>query len=127
MSSNCLKTDVFKSIRGVVTVFLGTLFLLSMPVCWAGAADKPPIQKRVVIDAKAPGVVIVNGAYYAVTDATLILDILGKEIPLCDLPVPCEADLEYQETEGPDFLCLVIEIRRLLTGADTQGTSGGKD
>ena len=58
--------------------------------------------------------ILIDGHRYRVTELTLIFDLMGKEIPLCDLPVPCEALVEVQETKGMEPEVLRIEVRRLL-------------
>ncbi|MCG6881575.1 MAG: hypothetical protein LJE96_20830 [Deltaproteobacteria bacterium] len=58
--------------------------------------------------------VLINGHRYRVTESTLIFDLMGKEIPLCDLPVPCKALVEVQKTKGMEPEVLRIEMRRLL-------------
>ncbi|MEJ2586125.1 MAG: hypothetical protein P8165_00790 [Deltaproteobacteria bacterium] len=108
-------------------VFAGMFFVIPAAVYATASTEETPVHERVVIQDKAPGAIIINGERFKVTDATLIIDILGKRIALCDLPVPCEADVEYQQSEGPSSLCLVIETRRLLPGADVEGKSGAKD
>ena len=65
--------------------------------------------------------VLINGHQYRVTESTLIFDLMGKEIPLCDLPVPCKALVEVQETEGVEPEVLRIEVRRLLENTHDKG------
>ncbi len=71
------------------------------------------IQSALVKD-KGDDDILIKGQRYNVTESTLIFDILGKEILLCDLPTPCEALVEYQKIKGLDPICLRIEVRRLL-------------
>ena len=121
------KVRVPTYLNWVAAVFVGIVFVLPAAAYATASTQENAVSERVVIQDKAPGVILINGERFKVTDATLILDIFGKRIALCDLPVPCEADVEYQQSEGPSSLCLVIETRRLLPGADTEGKSGGKD
>ena len=58
--------------------------------------------------------VLIDGHHYRVTKSTLIFDLMGKEIPLCDLPVPCKALVKVQEAKGMEPEVLRIEVRRLL-------------
>jgi hypothetical protein len=122
-----LKVHVRSDPKCFAAILLGMLFAF-LPVVFATAStEENAVHARVVIQDKAPGVIVIKGEHFKVTDATLILDILGKRIPLCDLPVPCEADVEYQRGEGTAPVCLVIETRRLLPGANIEGKSGEKD
>ncbi len=79
--------------------------------------EKSEMIKSALIKDKGDDGIIVDGRRYRVTESTIILDLLGKEIPLCDLPVPCEALVEYQRIDGLDPVCLRIEMRRLLEGS----------
>ena len=76
--------------------------------------EKSEMIKSALIKDKGDYGVRIDGRRYRVTESTIILDLLGKEIPLCDLPVPCEALVEYLRIDGLDPVCLRIEMRRLL-------------
>lgn len=76
--------------------------------------EKIETIKSALIKDKGDYGILIKGQRYKVSDSTLILDLLGKEIPLCDLPIPCEALVEYKKIKGLDPICLRIEVRRLL-------------
>ena len=48
------------------------------------------------IDAKDTSSVTIGERQFRVTGSTLILDRHGKQIPLIDLAIPCEANLQYR-------------------------------
>lgn len=107
---------------------LGLLLIVQDPPAAAQSGDVgTPTYERVIIQDKSCGAVVIDGQAFRVTGSTLILDVLGKETSLCDLPVPCEAGVEYRAGPGPAPVCFVIRTRRLLMGADTSGRSGGGD
>ncbi len=58
--------------------------------------------------------ILINSRQYGISESTIILDLMGKAISLCDLPIPCEALVEYQMIAGQAPVCLRIEVRRLL-------------
>lgn len=97
------------------------------PSSLAQSATAAPVSKQVIIQDKVPGGVLVQGQVYPVTAATLILDILGKQIDLCDLPVPCEAVIEYLPARDTPPECLLIETQKLLMGADPDGETGRRE
>jgi hypothetical protein len=76
--------------------------------------EKTEMFKSALIKDKGDNGVSIDGRRYRVTESTIILDLLGKKIPLCDLPVPCEALVEYRMIAEQDPVCLRIEMRRLL-------------
>ena len=65
--------------------------------------------------------VLINSRQYGVSESTIIFDLMGKEIPLCDLPIPCEALVEYRMVAGQAPVCLRIEVRRLLEDTKDSG------
>ncbi len=79
-----------------------------------GMDEKIETIKSALIKDKGDYGILIKGRQYRVTESTLIFDLLGKEIPLCDLPVPCEALVEYKKTGGEGLVCLRIEMRRLV-------------
>ena len=79
-----------------------------------GTDEKIETIKSALIKDKGDYGILIKTQRYIVNESTLIFDLLGKEIPLCDLPVPCEALVEYKNINGVDLVCLRIEMRRLL-------------
>lgn len=72
------------------------------------------IIESALIKSKGDNGVLIDSRRYGISESTIILDLLGKEIPLCDLPVPCEALVEFHMIAGQDPVCLRIEMTRLL-------------
>lgn len=78
------------------------------------AEGKSEIFKSALVKDKGDYGVGIDGRQYRVTESTVILDPLGKKIPLCDLPTPCVALVEFQLIEGQNPVSLRIEVKRLL-------------
>jgi hypothetical protein len=96
-------------------LLLTLLFAPSMVLGMDSSTDeKIETIKFALIKDKGDYGILIKDQRYKVTESTLIFDLLGKEIPLCDLPVPCEALVEYKNMSGAGFVCLRIEMRRLV-------------
>ena len=80
-----------------------------------------------IIESKGDGGIKIGGRKFVVSEATLIFDLLGKSIPICDLPVPSEAVVEYLSTGGQDPECLKIEVTRLLENSEIGPRSKDSD
>lgn len=83
--------------------------------------NKDEIFESTLIKDKGDYGIHIDGRQYRITESTIILDLLGKRIPLCDLPVPCEALVEYRVVDGQNPIGLRIEVKRLLE--DSKDTS----
>ena len=105
-------------------VFLMLLFL-SQPVI--GFAQRSPMgiirSGSMKIEGKTSEAIIAAERHFIVTESTTILDIDGKEIQLSNLPVPCEAEIEYSLRMDQDPVILKIIIKRVLPGSSTAWTS----
>ena len=84
------------------------------------------MSASVTIESKGDGGIIINGRKFRVTETTRIFDLLGKPIPICDLPVPSEAVVEYIEDNG-DPECLKIEVTRFLQNSEIGPKSKDSD
>jgi len=92
------------------------------------ALSKDPVNS-------APLTIVKKGADYItasiernfrVTDQTLILDLRKKKIKLTDLPVPCEAVIEYRLVMDQDPICQKIEVKSLKVDARDRSASAGE-
>ena len=97
------------------------LVFFSLQGCSAILAETPTdqttISETVTIESKGDGGITIAERRYAVMKSTVILDISGKTIPLCDLRVPSEALVEYRLGKDQGPVCVRIENKRLLEGA----------
>jgi len=104
---------------------------LCLIVCifmYGHALSKDPVNS-------APLTIVKKGADYItasiernfrVTDQTLILDLRKKKIKLTDLPVPCEAVIEYRLVMDQDPICQKIEVKSLKVDARDRSASAGE-
>lgn len=66
------------------------------------------------IDAKDTSSVTIGERQFRVTGSTLILDRHGKQIPLIDLAIPCEANLQYRITMDKDPVIERLAVVKLF-------------
>ena len=94
-------------------------FLLSGPVMvFAESPPKGSVRSgSMTIEGKSNNAIVVGERHFIVAESTTILDLSEKKIQLSDLPVPCEARIEYQLRMDQDPLCLRIIVERLLEGS----------
>ena len=108
----------------LLAVFL-MVFLLFNPVI--GFAQSPQMGLKrsgsVKIEGKTIDAIIVAERHFIITESTTIMDINGKEIQLNDLPIPCEAKIQYRLRMDQDPVTLKIIIKRVLPGSSTAWTS----
>jgi hypothetical protein len=84
-------------------------------LCMDGNPDeKSEMMESALIKDKGDDGVLIDGRQYGITESTIILDLMGKNIPLCDLPIPCKALVEFRFTQVKNPVCLRIEVKRLL-------------
>lgn len=88
---NMVKT----SQRTFLVIGVAVLCLLAGP---ALSFDEKGVMRSayVRIDAKDTASVTIGERQFMVTGSTLIMDRHGKQIPLIDLAIPCEANLQYR-------------------------------
>ena len=117
----CQSRRLFFGKRFVSISFPLIVFLLSgCSTCFVENSEgQTVVSGTVTIKSKGDGRVVIDGQRYVVKESTTIIDVNGKKISLCDLPVPCEAVVECRKGESQDPVCLKIETKRLLKGAST--------
>ena len=108
-----------------LVIFLTGLALVAMAalipsmVCAKGGPKGMPGSASVKIETKAGDAVFVGERKFVVTDLTSIEDSKGLKIELRDLPVPCQARLEYLLRMDADPVVSKIKIERVFRGAST--------
>ena len=113
----CCSNHVRNSIFSISFLLILGLFW-GYPLCSAEKPEKEAtLPGTVDIEKKGDSRIIINGNRYLVDKSTIIIDVDGKNITLCDLAVPCEAVVEYRSRENQEPVCLKIETKRLLKGA----------
>jgi hypothetical protein len=103
-----------------IFLWLGLLILLLVllfnPAVGFGETSSSGIVRSglVEIRGKTSNTLVVGERHFLVAQSTSILDINGKEIPLIDLRVPCEAEMEYRLTMDQDPVALRVVVKRFL-------------
>ncbi|MEJ2723283.1 MAG: hypothetical protein P8175_01310 [Deltaproteobacteria bacterium] len=91
------------------------VLLFNPAVGFGGAAEEGMVRTGIVeIRGKTSDTIIVGERHFLVSESTRILDINGKEIPLIDLRVPCEAELKYRLIVDKKPVSLQVTVKRLF-------------
>lgn len=113
-------------IQPVVLWVVFLLFLsLSKPII--GSPQGLVRSGSAKIEGKTSDSIIAAERHFIVTESTTILDVNGKEIRLIDLPIPCEAEIEYRLRMDEDPVTLKIVIKRVLSGSSTMWPPPGSE
>jgi hypothetical protein len=72
-----------------------------------------------VVESKDIYSIIASKKLYQITAKTKIFSPNGMEIPLRELPVPCEAKVQYEPVTYDDPTALKIVVKNIFPGAST--------
>jgi hypothetical protein len=72
-----------------------------------------------VVESKDIYSIIASKKLYQITPKTKIFSPNGMEIPLHELPVPCEAKVQYEPVTYDDPTALKIVVKNIFPGAST--------
>jgi len=109
------------------------IVLLFVIIAYPDTGFSEPAQKsldrsaKLTISGKTADAILIGERHFAVTEATVIIDIKGKKIRLSDLAVPCDAQIEYRLIMDEDPLALKITVKKLLRGATTRLLDSGSE
>ena len=92
------------------------LVLLFNPAVGFGETAQEGLVRTGIVEihGKTSNTIIVGERHFLVSQSTTIRDINGKEIPLIDLRVPCEAELQYRLIVDKDPESLQVTVKRLF-------------
>lgn len=91
------------------------LLLFNPAVGFGDTAQEGMVRTGIVkIRGKTSNTIVVGERHFLVSQSTMIRDINGKEIPLIDLRVPCEAELKYRLIVDKDPVSLQVTVKRLF-------------
>ena len=97
----------------IVFIALLSFFVLAAPVMSFG--ENGLVRTGYVrLDGKTNHSVTVGERRFMITESTLILDRHGKQIPLIDLPIPCEVNLRYRIMMNKDPVVLRLAVSKLF-------------
>jgi hypothetical protein len=103
-----------------ICLWLSLLILLLVLLFSPGVSLGEAISKGVVrsaileIRGKTSNTIVVGERHFLVDQSTTIRDINGKEIPLIDLRVPCEAKVKYRLSMGEKPVTLQVMVKRFF-------------
>ena len=116
------RKSILNRILGSWVLLLIIFWASPLVLCMAtGTEEEIETIEMALIKDKGEYGILIDGREYRITEWTLIFDLMGKEILLCDLPVPCEARVKYRIDEELSPVCLRIEMRRLLEDSKDKG------
>jgi len=72
-----------------------------------------------VVESKDIYSIIASKKLFQITAKTKLFDPNGKEITMRELPVPCEAKIQYQPVKYDDPTVLKIVVKNIFPGAST--------
>jgi hypothetical protein len=116
-----------KYLMKAVVLSLAWVTSISLGAAWVFAQERTQKyhpSSLVVIHEKTVNAVRASRMHFLVTARTKILNQEGKKISLRDLPVPCEAKIQYQEPiwdSNPQALRIVVT--RVFPGASKSWTT----
>lgn len=92
-------------------------------VSQAVAAEKPAREYQpsalMVVESKDIYSIIASKKLFRITAKTKLFDPNGKDITIRELPVPCEAKIQYQPVKYDDPTALKIVVKNIFPGAST--------
>ena len=71
------------------------------------------------VEAKSIDSIVASKRQFEITIETRILDATGKDITIQSLPVPCIAQVDYENTAYGNPVALMIRIKQVFPGAST--------
>ena len=124
-----METKLSKSILFVTAFFLlcGFTSLFTAPVVIAtevrsreySSSGKYRPSAFMVIEAKSRHTIVASKRRFEIMRETRILDRRGREITIHDLPVPCQAQVDYETFSDSDPIAIKIRIKKVFPGAST--------
>jgi hypothetical protein len=94
------------------------LLLVAGSVIAAESTDTGVLRnKLLIVDGKTEHAVMVGERKFVVTEDTAIFNIHGKQIPLADLAVPCEATVQYRLIMDKSPVVMRLQVKKQLPGA----------
>ena len=95
--------------------------MLLLAAGWVFAAESVDTgavrNKLLIINTKTDHAVVVGERKFVVTENTAIFNMHGKQIPLSDLGVPCEATVQYRLIMDKNPVALRVQVKKNLPGA----------
>ena len=119
------------------SIFVVTAFLLicgteiSFPVPMAIAMEEEIGEYTpsafMLIEAKSMHSIVASKRQFEIMRETRILNGSGKEIRIQNLPVPCQAQVDYETSAYGDPIALKIRVKKVFPGASTDWSDSMPD
>jgi hypothetical protein len=94
------------------------LLLVTGSVMAAESVDTGLVRnKLLILNGKTDHAVMVGERKFVVTEDTAIFNMHGKQIPLMDLAVPCEATVQYRLIMDKSPVVMRLQVKKPLPGA----------
>jgi hypothetical protein len=94
------------------------LLLLTGSAIAAESVDTGVVRnKLLIVDGKTDHGVMVGERKFVVMEDTAIFNMHGKQIPLIDLAVPCEATVQYRLIMDKSPVVMRLQVKKSLPGA----------
>jgi hypothetical protein len=106
-------------LKSAVFVILCTMLITAAgSVLAAEIVDTGVVRnKLLIINDKSDHAVIVGERKFVIAGDTMIFNLHGKQIPLMDLAVPCEATVQYRIEMNKPPAVLRLQVKKPLPGA----------
>lgn len=95
--------------------------MLLLAAGWVFAAETMDMgvvrNKLLLINDKTDHAVVVGERKFVVAENTAIFNMHGKQIPLSDLAVPCEATVQYRLIMDKSPVVMRLQVKSPLPGA----------
>jgi hypothetical protein len=84
----------------------------------AESADTGVVRnKLLIVNSKTDHAIVVGERKFVVSEDAAIFNMHGKQIPLIDLAVPCEATVQYRLVMDKSPVVLRVQVKKNLPGA----------
>ena len=105
--------------RPVIFCFLFlVLLLLAGSVIATESGDTGVVRNKfLIITTKTDHAVVVGERKFVVTEETTLFNMHGQPIPLIDLAVPCEANVQYRLIMDKSPVVMRLQVKKTLPGA----------
>lgn len=114
MSQCIFITAAFLTLYG-----LSILFHVSGAIAMENGIDEYRPSAFMLIEAKSPHSIVASKKQFEITIETRILDGSGKDINIQNLPVPCIAQVDYENAPYGNPIALMIRLKEVFPGAST--------
>ena len=122
-----LSKSIFVVAAFLLLCGLGSLFRVPVAIAMEDVIEEYRPSAFMVIEAKSRHSIFASKRRFEIMRETRILDGSGKEIRIQNLPVPCQAQVDYETFTYGDPIALKILIKKVFPGASTDWSDSMPD